>query len=94
MCGRACLIGCVLHRTVQISNQVGYHDEPNRSFLNLNEIEDGIMHKDTTTAKITDIEKEKNKKISRKRYIRFQPGGPPGQRVEQYFGLSHLHCAG
>ena len=58
----------------------GYYGEPNRSFLHLNEIEDGIMRKDTTTAKITSIEIERNKKISKKRYI-----------VEQYFGLSHLH---
>jgi IS5 family transposase len=58
----------------------GYHGVPNRSFLHLNEIEDGIMRKDTTTAKLTEIEIERNKKISKKRYI-----------VEQYFGLSHLH---
>jgi IS5 family transposase len=58
----------------------GYHGEPNRSFLHLNEIEDGIMRKDTRGAKITEIEIERNKKISKKRYI-----------VEQYFGLSHLH---
>jgi transposase, IS5 family len=38
-----------------------------------------IMRKDTTTAKITEIEIERNKEISKKRYI-----------VEQYFGLSHL----
>ena len=69
----------------------GYYGEPNRSFLHLNEIEDGlrlvdarayasekIMRKDTTSAKITEI--ERNKQISKKRYI-----------VEQYFGLSHLH---
>ena len=58
----------------------GYYGAPNRSFLNLNEIEDGIMRKDTTTAKLTEIEIERNKKISKKRYI-----------VEQYFGLSHLY---
>ena len=58
----------------------GYYGEPNRSFLHLNEIEDGIMRKDSSTAKITEIEVERNKKISKKRYI-----------VEQYFGLSHLH---
>jgi IS5 family transposase len=58
----------------------GYYGEPNRSFLNLNDIEDGIMRKDTSTAKITEIEIERNKRISKKRYI-----------VEQYFGLSHLH---
>ena len=54
--------------------------EPNRSFLHRNKIEDGIMLKDTTTAKITEIEIERNREISEKRYI-----------VEQYFGLSHLH---
>jgi IS5 family transposase len=58
----------------------GYYGEPNRSFLNLNDIEDGIMRKDTTTAKLTEIERERNKRISKKRYV-----------VEQYFGLSHLH---
>ena len=58
----------------------GYFGEPNRSFLGLNHIEDGIMRKDTTTAKITNRERERNQQISKKRYI-----------VEQYFGLSHLH---
>jgi IS5 family transposase len=58
----------------------GYYGKPNRSFLHLNEIEDGIMRKDTTRAKITKREIERNRKISKKRYI-----------VEQYFGLSHLY---
>jgi IS5 family transposase len=58
----------------------GYFGEPNRSFLHLNEIEDGIMRKDTTGAKITEIEIERNKQIAKKRYV-----------VEQYFGLSNLH---
>ena len=58
----------------------GYYGGPNRSFLHLNDIEDGIMRKDTKTAKLTEIEIERNKKISKKRYI-----------VEQYFGLSHLY---
>ena len=58
----------------------GYFGEPNRSFLNLNRIKDGIMRKDTKTARITEIEVERNKQISKKRYI-----------VEQYFGLSQLH---
>jgi hypothetical protein len=49
------------------------------------------MQKDRTRAKITHVEIERNNKISKKRYIRFQPGGPTGWRVEQYFGLSHLH---
>jgi IS5 family transposase len=38
------------------------------------------MRKDTTTAKLTPYEIERNKKISKVRYI-----------VEQYFGLSHLN---
>lgn len=38
------------------------------------------MRKDTTTTKVTEYEKERNKKISKKRYI-----------VKQYFGLSHLY---
>ena len=58
----------------------GYAGKPNREFLALNNIADGIMRKDTTTAKLTEYEKERNKKISKVRYI-----------VEQYFGLSHLH---
>ena len=47
----------------------GYFGEPNRHFLSLNHLEDGIMRKDTTTAKLTAYEKERNKKISKKRYI-------------------------
>lgn len=58
----------------------GYFGEPNRSFLSLNHIKDGIMRKDTTSAKLTEFEIERNKQISKKRYI-----------VEQYFGLSHLY---
>jgi len=58
----------------------GYYGEPNRAFLHLNGIQDGIMRKDTKTAKLTEFEIERNKKISKKRYI-----------VEQYFGLSHMY---
>ena len=58
----------------------GYYGYPNRAFLHMNGIKDGIMRKDTTTAKLTELEIERNKRISKKRYI-----------VEQYFGLSHLH---
>ncbi len=57
-----------------------YAGKPNRDFLALNNIADGIMRKDSTTAKLTEHEKKRNKKISKVRYI-----------VEQYFGLSHLH---
>ena len=58
----------------------GYAGKPNRDFLTLNNIADGIMRKDSTTAKLTEYEINRNKKISKVRYI-----------VEQYFGLSHLH---
>ena len=58
----------------------GYAGKPNRDFLALNEIGDGIMRKNSTTAKLTEYEKQRNKKISKLRYI-----------VEQYFGISHLH---
>jgi len=58
----------------------GYFGKPNRDFLAMNKFADSIMRKETTTAKLTDYEKERNKQISKKRYI-----------VEQYFGLSHLH---
>ena len=58
----------------------GYAGEPNRQFLADNEIADGIMRKNTTTAKLTDFEINQNKQVSKVRYI-----------VEQYFGISHLH---
>jgi len=58
----------------------GYAGAPNREFLSTNKIADGIMRKDSTTAKLTDLEIQRNKKISKIRYI-----------VEQYFGISHLH---
>jgi transposase, IS5 family len=58
----------------------GYAGKPNRDFLALNKIEDGIMCKDSTNAKLTELEIQRNKAISKIRYI-----------VEQYFGISHLH---
>ncbi|NLX51306.1 MAG: IS5 family transposase [Deltaproteobacteria bacterium] len=58
----------------------GYFGKPNREFLALNKIEDGIMRKATTGTELTEYETERNKAISKVRYI-----------VEQYFGLSHLH---
>jgi len=64
----------------QVYADKGYAGKPNRDFLTLNKIADGIMRKDSTTAKLTEYEIERNKKISKVRYI-----------VEQYFGLSHLH---
>jgi IS5 family transposase len=58
----------------------GYFGKPNRDFLHLNNIKDGIMRKDTSKTTLTEWEKQRNKKLSKKRYI-----------VEQYFGISHLH---
>ena len=58
----------------------GYHGEPNRLFLAMNKFQDGIMRKNEINAKLTEYEIDRNKKISKVRYI-----------VEQYFGLSHLH---
>ena len=58
----------------------GYAGAPNRQFLATNEIADGIMRKNTTTAKLTEFGIKRNKAISKFRYI-----------VEQYFGISHLH---
>ncbi|MCF8096173.1 MAG: transposase [Desulfobacteraceae bacterium] len=61
----------------------GYAGEPNRKFLALNDIEDGIMRKDSSNARLTDFEIIRNKAISKYRYI-----------VEQYFGISRLHDNG
>ena len=47
----------------------GYYGKPNRSFLSMNHIEDGIMRKDTKSTTLTDYEKERNKQISKKRYL-------------------------
>jgi IS5 family transposase len=58
----------------------GYYGAPNRGFLAMNGIADGIMRKDTRSTRLTAWEKERNKAIAKLRYI-----------VEQYFGLSHLH---
>ena len=41
----------------------GYAGLPNRNFLSENKIADGIMRKDSTTAKLTEREIERNKKI-------------------------------
>jgi IS5 family transposase len=46
----------------------------------MNNITDGIMRKATEGTKLTSYEKERNKAISKIRYI-----------VEQYFGIMHLH---
>jgi len=58
----------------------GYFCKNNREFLHMNKIADGIMTKAVRGMELTPFEKDRNKAISRVRYI-----------VEQYFGLSHLH---
>jgi IS5 family transposase len=58
----------------------GYYSEPKNGFLHLNGIADGIMRKETRSTTLSDYGKERNKQISKKRYI-----------LEQYFGLSHLY---
>ena len=58
----------------------GYYGAPNSQFHNMNQIEDGIMWKDTKSTILKDYGKERNKKSSKFRYI-----------AEQYFGISHLH---
>jgi len=58
----------------------GYAGGSNRRFWAENKIADGIMRTNSTTAKLTKAEIQRNKKIARVRYI-----------VEQYFGISHLH---
>lgn len=61
----------------------GYAGAPNRGFLALNNIKDGIMRKGSKTAKLTEFEIKRNKAISKFRYI-----------VEQYFGISHKYDNG
>jgi len=58
----------------------GYFGKNNREFLHLNKIADGIMTKAIRGTELTTFEKDRNKAISKVRYI-----------VEQYFGISHLH---
>ncbi len=69
----------VKHRLVDVYADKAYAGEPNRTFLSMNKLKDGIMRKDEINAKLTEHEINRNKKISKVRYI-----------VEQYFGLSHL----
>ena len=73
----------IKHAMTIVYADKGYAGEPNRTFLALNKLKDRIMRKDTKTAKLTRYEIERNKNISKVRYI-----------VEQYFGLSHLHDNG
>jgi IS5 family transposase len=54
----------------------GYCSWENREFLHMNEMADGIMRKDYRNAKLTELEHERNKGISKIRY-----------KIEQYFGF-------
>jgi IS5 family transposase len=65
---------------IKVYADKGYAGKPNRTFLSMNKIADGIMKKNSTTAKLTSVEKDRNKGLSKYRYI-----------VEQYFGISHLN---
>ena len=70
--------------TPEKSNKVhadkGYFGEPNRSYLAVNNIKDGIMRKDTSNAKLTETEINRNKILSKSRYV-----------VRQHFGISCLY---
>jgi len=62
----------------------GYCGEPNRDFLHMNGIGDGIMRKNQINAALTEKEIQRNKEISKVRY-----------KIEQYFGITHkYHGAG
>ena len=62
----------------------GYCGEPNRDFLHMNGIDDGIMRKNQINAALTEKEIQRNKEISKVRY-----------KIEQYFGITHkYHGAG
>ena len=76
----------------------GYFGQPNRVFLNLNDIEDGfrlgehssserIMRKDTTTVKLTEFERERNKQIAKKRYIAAPCGIGCRKRIEHRWNV-------
>jgi transposase, IS5 family len=61
----------------------GYCGQDNRRFLSRNKISDGIMRKEQKNAQLTELEHERNKKISKVRY-----------KIEQYFGLTERHMGG
>ena len=73
----------IKHKLAIVYADKGYAGAPNREFLAMNYLKDGIMRKDEKNAKLTELEIDRNKGISKVRYI-----------VEQYFGLSHLHDDG
>jgi len=74
---------CIKDKIQKVYAAKGYAGAPNCGFLALNNIKDGIMRKNSKTAKLTETEIERNKAISKFRYI-----------AEQYFGISHLHDSG
>ncbi|MCD4741570.1 MAG: transposase [Desulfobacteraceae bacterium] len=70
-------------KIIKVYADKGYTGASNRRFLALNNIKDGIMRKDNINAKLTEFEIERNKCISKFRYI-----------LEQYFGISHKYDSG
>jgi len=50
------------HKLVIVCADKGYYGEPNRTFLAMNSIKDGIMRKNEKNAKLTEHEIERNKK--------------------------------
>lgn len=58
----------------------GYHGPANREFLSINDIADGIMHKNEWNVILTQLEIERNKMIAKVKY-----------KIEQYFGVTALH---
>ena len=61
---------CHIHNPIKkVYADKSYYGRPNRSFLSLNGFNDGIMRKDTTTATLTDYERERNKALAKKRSI-------------------------
>ena len=58
----------------------GYCGEPNRDFLSMNGMGDGIMRKNQINASLTEAEIQRNKDISKVRY-----------KIEQYFGITHRY---
>ena len=53
---------------------------PNRDFLHMNGIDDGIMRKNQINAALTEKEIQRNKEISKIRY-----------KIEQYFGITYKY---
>lgn len=58
----------------------GYHGQLNPEYMHINDMKDGIMRKDERNTRITGVEIERNKIISKVRYM-----------IKQYLGVTALH---